>query len=52
MKGNKVPLNVIITGVGGQGNVLASQILGRAAALRNFRVTIGKTFGLSQRGGR
>lgn len=44
-------LNVIITGVGGQGNVLASQILGRAAVRKGLRVTIGETFGLSQRGG-
>lgn len=44
-------LNLIITGVGGQGNVLASQILGQAAVNKGFRVTIGETFGLSQRGG-
>ncbi len=44
-------LNLIITGVGGQGNVLASQILGRAAVNKGFQVTIGETFGLSQRGG-
>jgi len=46
-----MPLNLIITGVGGQGNVLASQIVGRAAVHRDFKVTIGETFGLSQRGG-
>jgi len=46
-----MPLNLIITGVGGQGNVLASQIVGRAAVQREFKVTIGETFGLSQRGG-
>ncbi len=46
-----VPHNLIITGVGGQGNVLASQIVGRAAVDREFKVTIGETFGLSQRGG-
>ncbi len=44
-------VNVIITGVGGQGNVLASQILGRAAVEKGLQVTIGETFGLSQRGG-
>lgn len=44
-------LNLIVTGVGGQGNVLASQILGRAAVNKGFQVTIGETFGLSQRGG-
>ncbi|MCF8144376.1 MAG: indolepyruvate oxidoreductase subunit beta [Deltaproteobacteria bacterium] len=47
----KKPLNLIITGVGGQGNVLASQILGQTALRKGFRVTIGETFGLSQRGG-
>ena len=46
-----MPLNLIISGVGGQGNVLASQILGQAAVRKGLRVTIGETFGLSQRGG-
>ena len=45
------PLNLIITGVGGQGNVIASQILGRAALSKGWKVTVGETFGLSQRGG-
>lgn len=49
--GIHMPHNLIITGVGGQGNVFASQIVGRAAVEREFRVTIGETFGLSQRGG-
>jgi indolepyruvate ferredoxin oxidoreductase beta subunit len=44
-------LNLIITGVGGQGNVLASQILGQAAVKKGLCVTVGETFGLSQRGG-
>ena len=44
-------LNLIITGVGGQGNVLASQVLGHAAVHQGLFVTIGETFGLSQRGG-
>ena len=46
-----MPVNLIITGVGGQGNVLASQIVGRAAVQRGLKVTVGETFGLSQRGG-
>jgi indolepyruvate ferredoxin oxidoreductase beta subunit len=46
-----MPFNLIITGVGGQGNVLASQLVGMAAVNRDFKVTIGETFGLSQRGG-
>jgi indolepyruvate ferredoxin oxidoreductase beta subunit len=45
------PYNVIITGVGGQGNVMASRVVGRIMSRRGFRVTIGETFGASQRGG-
>lgn len=45
------PYNVIITGVGGQGNVLASRMLGNILTLTGYRVTIGETFGASQRGG-
>ena len=44
-------LNLIITGVGGQGNVLASQIIGHAAVAKKLKVSVGETFGLSQRGG-
>ena len=47
----KEPINLIITGVGGQGNVLASQVLGRMLIRKGLRVTIGETYGLSQRGG-
>ena len=45
------PYNLIITGVGGQGNVLASRIVGDMLSLLGFDVTIGETFGASQRGG-
>ncbi|AGL00307.1 indolepyruvate oxidoreductase subunit beta [Desulfoscipio gibsoniae] len=45
------PLNIIITGVGGQGNVLASQVVSVAAAVAGYRVVVGETFGVSQRGG-
>lgn len=45
------PINVIVTGVGGQGNVLASQVLAAAAVEAGYRVSIGETFGASQRGG-
>lgn len=45
------PYNLIITGVGGQGNVLASKLLGSMLLEGGFRVTIGETFGASQRGG-
>jgi indolepyruvate ferredoxin oxidoreductase beta subunit len=47
----KDPLNIIITGVGGQGNVLASQILGQILVKKGYFVTIGETYGASQRGG-
>jgi len=47
----KDPLNLIITGVGGQGNVLASQLLGNALVAKDFFVTVGETYGASQRGG-
>jgi len=45
------PFNVIITGVGGQGNVLASRVLGNMALAKGLSITIGETFGASQRGG-
>ena len=45
------PYNVIITGVGGQGNVMASRVLGNMLVRDGYYVTIGETFGASQRGG-
>ena len=45
------PLNIIITGVGGQGNVLLSQLVGRVLVRAGFHATIGETYGASQRGG-
>ncbi|MDH5664000.1 MAG: indolepyruvate oxidoreductase subunit beta [Candidatus Bathyarchaeota archaeon] len=45
------PLNIIITGVGGQGNVVASQIFASAAVRDGFYVSVGETYGASQRGG-
>jgi indolepyruvate ferredoxin oxidoreductase beta subunit len=45
------PYNIIITGVGGQGNVMASRVVGNMLSRRGLRVTIGETFGASQRGG-
>ncbi len=47
----KDPFNIIITGVGGQGNVMASRILSNMLVRRGYQVTIGETFGASQRGG-
>jgi indolepyruvate ferredoxin oxidoreductase, beta subunit len=48
---NNDPYNLIITGVGGQGNVLASKVLANILVYRGLDVTIGETFGASQRGG-
>jgi indolepyruvate ferredoxin oxidoreductase, beta subunit len=45
------PYNVIITGVGGQGNVMASRVLGNMLSEKGLQITIGETFGASQRGG-
>jgi len=47
----KDPYNIVITGVGGQGNVMASRVLSNMLVRKGFRVTIGETFGMSQRGG-
>ena len=47
----KDPMNIIITGVGGQGNVMASRLLAGMPVAKGFYVTIGETFGMSQRGG-
>jgi len=47
----KETYNLIITGVGGQGNVLSSQLIGQALVGKGFFVTIGETYGASQRGG-
>jgi indolepyruvate ferredoxin oxidoreductase beta subunit len=48
---SKDPFNVIIGGVGGQGNVLASQVLGEMLVSQGYVITIGETYGASQRGG-
>jgi len=47
----KDPINLIITGVGGQGNILASQLTATAAIGLGFFASIGETYGASQRGG-
>lgn len=45
------PLNIVICGIGGQGNVLASEVLGSAMTDLGYHVAIGETYGASQRGG-
>jgi indolepyruvate ferredoxin oxidoreductase beta subunit len=48
---SREPFNVIVTGVGGQGSVMVSRVLARMLVMEGFRVTVGETFGASQRGG-
>lgn len=47
----KEPLNVVVAGVGGQGNIVISSIIGDALVEKGYLVIIGETFGASQRGG-
>ncbi len=44
-------INLIITGVGGQGNILISRLLGETFIGEGYSVTIGETYGATQRGG-
>lgn len=43
--------DILIAGVGGQGQVLASRLIGAAAILEGYAVRTGETIGMSQRGG-
>jgi indolepyruvate ferredoxin oxidoreductase beta subunit len=47
----KDPLNILVAGVGGQGNVMLAQIMGQALVKEGFFAVVGDTFGASQRGG-
>jgi len=52
MKKEKSPeINLIIAGVGGQGSVRASHIVGIAAIQEGLRARVGETFGAAMRGG-
>ncbi len=44
-------MNIIISGVGGQGTILASKILAAGAVLDGKNARTGETIGMSQRGG-
>ena len=43
--------NIVIVGVGGQGTLLASRILGYVATAQGFDVKVSEVHGMSQRGG-
>ena len=44
-------MNIMIVGVGGQGSLLASRILGNAVLLKGYDVKVSEVHGMSQRGG-
>lgn len=44
-------LNILIAGVGGQGNLFASALLARSAIRRGYQVLATETIGAAQRGG-
>ena len=47
----KDPKNLIITGVGGQGNIMISRLIGQFLVDEGYFITIGETYGATQRGG-
>ena len=51
MKARQKPFNVVVCGVGGQGNILISRLIGRILTDQGYTVSIGETFGAAQRGG-
>jgi len=48
---DKDPLNLVVCGVGGQGNVLVARIIGRAFAKEGYIVSVADVYGAAQRGG-
>ena len=47
----KEPFNLVICGVGGQGNVLLSALVGKVLLNGGFKVSVADTYGVTQRGG-
>ena len=47
----KIRLRIFLTGVGGQGTLLASRVLGEAALEAGFSPLVSETHGMAQRGG-
>ena len=48
---NNTKIDLLLTGVGGQGNILASDIIGEVAMAAGFDVKKTDTLGMAQRGG-
>ena len=44
-------VNIMIVGVGGQGSLLASKMLGHLLVARGYDVKVSEVHGMSQRGG-
>jgi indolepyruvate ferredoxin oxidoreductase beta subunit len=51
IKNPKKNLRIFLTGVGGQGTLLASRLLGEAALAAGFNPMVSETHGMAQRGG-
>jgi len=47
----KEPFNILVAGVGGQGNLVCGRVLAEAAVRQGLRPVVGDTFGASRRGG-
>ncbi|MGY5860624.1 MAG: indolepyruvate oxidoreductase subunit beta [Candidatus Thorarchaeota archaeon] len=45
------PFNILVAGVGGQGNLVCGRVLAEAAVQSGLRPVVGDTFGASRRGG-
>ncbi|MBW6469923.1 MAG: indolepyruvate oxidoreductase subunit beta [Methanosarcinaceae archaeon] len=51
MSVSQIKLDLVISGVGGQGAILASDIIGKAAVLEGISIRAAETHGMAQRGG-
>ncbi|MGP8336950.1 MAG: indolepyruvate oxidoreductase subunit beta [Methanosarcinaceae archaeon] len=51
MTNDKKKLDLVISGVGGQGAILASDIIGKTAVLEGIPIRAAETHGMAQRGG-
>ncbi len=50
-KKDEISLRILVTGIGGQGAIRATQILGWAAINQGYKVRTAETHGMAQRGG-
>jgi indolepyruvate ferredoxin oxidoreductase beta subunit len=47
----QTPFNILVAGVGGQGNLVCGRVLAEASVQAGLRPVVGDTFGASRRGG-